>query len=185
MSLLQAILVGRIIILLILAGLFLYLSVGRLASRRVRALIFVVFGAAVLSYPNFGFLHPYHFRPIHYWDAYHYFMGAKYLPELGYSRLYEATYVAGRELGVFADVPYIRDLPTYRGRWVTSIDAPVVRARFSPERWETFKQDLGFLEPHVIAHESAATRNADAAATAGTPVDQREVFPAGLPGGTR
>ena len=46
-------------------------------------------------------------------------MGAKYLPELGYTRLYEATYVAGRELGAFDYVTHLRDLETYapaRGR---------------------------------------------------------------------
>jgi hypothetical protein len=149
MGLIQAFLVGRIVILLALAGILLHLTLGRSPSRRTRALIFVVLGAALISYPNFGFLHPYNFRPIHYWDAYHYFMGAKYLPELGYFKLYEATYVAGRELGVFAEVTHIRDLPTHLGRWVTSIDAPAIRARFAPERWEAFKRDLAFLEPRV------------------------------------
>jgi hypothetical protein len=149
MSLIQAFLVGRIIILLGLASILLYLAFGQPLSRRIQALIFIVFGAAVLSYPNFGFLHPYQFRPIHYWDAYHYFMGAKYLPEVGYFKLYETTYIAGRELGLFDDITHIRDLPTNRGRWVSSVDAPGIRARFSPERWETFKRDLAFLHPRV------------------------------------
>jgi hypothetical protein len=43
--------------------------------------------------------------PVHYRDAFHYFMGAKYLPELGYTRLYDATLVAGRELGAVPAAP--------------------------------------------------------------------------------
>ena len=60
--------------------------------------------------------------------------------------------------------------------------------KWTPAREAVFTRVDSLTAPmgsHVIAHDSAATRNADAAATAGTPVDQREVFPAGLPGGTR
>lgn len=149
MNLFQAFHAARIILLLVLAGILLYLALGRPLAKRVRVLIFVVLGGALLSYPNFGFFHPYQYETIHYWDAYHYFMGAKYLPELGYFKLYEATYVAGRELGTFSDITHVRDMPTYRGRWVSSIDGEAVRGRFSAERWEMFKQDLSFLRPHV------------------------------------
>ena len=149
MNIFQAFQAGRIILLLALAGIFLFLALGRPLSKRMRTLVFVVLGGALLSYPNFGFFHVYQYGTIHYWDAYHYFMGAKYLPELGYFKLYEATYVAGRELGAFADITHVRDLPTNRGRWVSSIDAPAVRGRFAPERWEMFKRDLAFLQPRV------------------------------------
>src|SRR5439155_1595196 len=83
-----------------------------------------------------GFFHVYYRSPIHWWDAYHYFMGAKYLPELGYSRLYEATWLAGREMGAFAGIRVVRDLGTYVPRDVATIDAAAVRARFSPARWQ-------------------------------------------------
>ncbi|MGH7315436.1 MAG: hypothetical protein ACREJS_04170 [Candidatus Rokuibacteriota bacterium] len=144
-----AFLAGRIVLLLALTGILFSLALGRPLSRRGRTLLFVVLAGALLSYPNFGLFHVYQYGTIHYWDAYHYFMGSKYLPELGYFKLYEATYLAGRELGAFADVPYVRDLPTYRGRWVSSIDGPAVRARFSPDRWEMFKRDLAFFLPRV------------------------------------
>lgn len=149
MNIFQAFQAGRIILLLVLAGIFLFLALGRPLSKRTRTLVFVVLGGALLSYPNFGFFHVYQYGTIHYWDAYHYFMGAKYLPELGYFKLYEATYVAGRELGAFSDITHVRDLPTYLGRWVSSIDAQAVRGRFSGERWEMFKRDLAFLHPRV------------------------------------
>ena len=146
MNIFQAFQAGRIILLVVLAGIFLFLALGRPLSKRIRTLVFVVLAGALLSYPNFGFFHVYQYGPIHYWDAYHYFIGAKYLPELGYFKLYEATYVAGRELGAFADITHVRDLPTYRGRWVSSIDAQAVRGRFAGERWEMFKRDLAFLQ---------------------------------------
>ncbi len=149
MNLFQAFQAARIILLLVLTGILLFLALGRPLSKRTRTLVVVVLGGALLSYPNFGFFHVYQYGTIHYWDAYHYFIGAKYLPELGYFKLYEATYVAGRELGAFADITHVRDLPTYRGRWVSSIDAQAVRGRFSGERWEMFKRDLAFLQPRV------------------------------------
>ena len=100
---------------------------------------------AAVGFVNFGFFHVLQRQHIHYWDAFHYFVGAKYLPELGYTRLYEATYVAGRELGAFAGIDRIRDLPTYQARDTRSIDAAAVRARFTDARWRAFKQDLRFF----------------------------------------
>ena len=87
--------------------------------------------------------------PIHWHDTFHYFMGAKYLPELGYTRIYEATWVAGRELGAFAPIRQVRDLATYTPRDVTTIDAAAVRARFAPARWQAFKRDLLVFGPHI------------------------------------
>jgi hypothetical protein len=111
-------------------------------------MIFVLAVAGAVSYPNFGLFHPGE-GPIHHWDAFHYFMGAKYLPELGYSKLYEATYLAGRELGAFRDVTYVRDLQTYAMRDVRTIDGPAVRARFSPLRWQSFRRDLAYFGPRI------------------------------------
>jgi hypothetical protein len=104
---------------------------------------------AAVGFVNFGFFHVLPRQQIHYWDAFHYFVGAKYLPELGYTRLYEATYVAGRELGAFAGIERIRDLPTYQARDVRSVDAAAVRGRFTDARWRAFKQDLLFFGPRI------------------------------------
>src|SRR5690349_4107842 len=48
----------------------------------------------------------------HRWEMFHYFMGAKYAPELSYERLYVCTAVAEAELGRRAEVEArpIRDL---------------------------------------------------------------------------
>jgi hypothetical protein len=118
-------------------------------SRRLRAAVVILVVLAAAGFVNFGFFHVVQRQQIHYWDAFHYFVGAKYLPELGYTRLYEATYVAGRELGAFAGIERIRDLPTYQARDTRSIDAAGVRARFTDARWRAFKQDLLFFGPKI------------------------------------
>jgi hypothetical protein len=146
----QAFAVGRAVLAVLLTGFFVALAVGRLPAKRVRPLVFGILTASLLGYLNFGFLHLYRDgHAIHYWDAFHYFMGAKYLPELGYSRLYEATFIAGREMGNFRDVTAIRDLTTYELRDVRSIDGAAVHRRFSPERWLAFKRDLLFFGAHI------------------------------------
>jgi hypothetical protein len=140
--------VGRLLLLVVLGGVFFSLARGVAVSRRSRLLVLALLGAAALSYPNFGFFHL-RWGHIHYWDAYHYFMGPKYLPELGYTRLYEATVVAARELGELGAVAHVRDLTTYSYQSADAIDAPAVRAHFSTERWLAFKRDLAFFSPRL------------------------------------
>lgn len=139
---------ARLLLLVLLATVFLLLAQGRPVSRRLRLLVLALLAVAALGFVNFGFFHPGRGH-VHYWDAFHYFMGAKYLPELGYTRLYEATYVAGRELGAFDYVTHLRDLETYTLRDAISIDRSAVRSRFRPERWEAFKRDLTYWGPHI------------------------------------
>ncbi|MSP25229.1 MAG: hypothetical protein EXR75_08705 [Myxococcales bacterium] len=53
--------------------------------------------AAITAYFNgFSFGYP---RYYHRWDQYHYYMGAKYFPELGYKNLYKCAAIAEDELG--------------------------------------------------------------------------------------
>ncbi len=118
-------------------------------SRRLRLAIGALVVLAAAGFVNFGFFHVVQRQQIHYWDAFHYFVGAKYLPELGYTGLYEATYVAGRELGAFAGIDRLRDLPSYQARDTHSIDAGAVRARFTEARWRAFKDDLRFFGPRI------------------------------------
>ena len=108
----------------------------------------------------------------HRWDQYHYYMGAKYFPELGYKSLYKCAVVAQDEVGrveYHVDRPFnsdkyprrtvdmrkemrdpdkkVRDLPG------ENLLIPVTgilehpeecRDRFTPERWEEYKQDVAF-----------------------------------------
>jgi hypothetical protein len=141
--------VARLALLLTLAAVFVVLATGRPVSRRLRVAVVALVVLSAAGFVNFGFFHVLQRQQIHYWDAFHYFVGAKYLPELGYTRLYEATWVAGREMGAFAGIDRIRDLPTYQARDTRSIDAAAVRARFTDARWRAFKQDLLFFGPQI------------------------------------
>jgi hypothetical protein len=128
--------------------------------------------AAISAYFNgFNFGYPKYY---HRWDQYHYYMGAKYFPELGYKNLYKCAVVAQDELGVVTyhnDRPFnanaparpmqvdmraemrdpdkkVRDLPG------EDLLIPVgeilehgheCRNRFTPERWEEYKRDVAFF----------------------------------------
>jgi hypothetical protein len=133
-------------------GLSLY-AAGRVAEKNPVPKHWIqgaAFALAVLSvgayfrYGDFGYSQFYHR-----WEFYHYYLGSKYDRELGYTRLYECTAVAQADLGMGNEVRSrkLRDL---------SIDAlqpaSVVlehpencKNRFTPERWEAYKQDVNFF----------------------------------------
>ncbi|MFQ5415900.1 MAG: hypothetical protein ACE5FL_02515 [Myxococcota bacterium] len=97
-----------------------------------------------LSYePGFG--HPL--------DTFHYYVGAKYFDELRYTRLYECTTVADSESGLHdrAARRSIRNLTSYRRESATHILADPKRCtrNFTPERWNTFKQDVGWFRERI------------------------------------
>lgn len=82
----------------------------------------------------------------HWWEAFHYYVGAKYFPELGYDGLYECVALADAEAGLQAQVRErrIRDLRTNR---ITLADDALARpercrGRFTPERWAAFGSDV-------------------------------------------
>ncbi len=88
------------------------------------------------------------------WNVYHYYLGAEYFAELGYSDLYVATLAADREANNYwrGKVREVRDLNTYEvinaNRAVKNYDW---RTRFTPARWEAFKADVAALAPQRSA----------------------------------
>lgn len=120
------------------------------ALRKNKAGLALTFAAilAAVGYLNFGGFHGRTF--IHHWEQFHYALGAKYFPELGYDGLYDASIEAqrSRDPGVTLHASY-RDLRTNK---VVALDAPealahrkAVVARFSPERWRAFVADNDFF----------------------------------------
>lgn len=82
------------------------------------------------------------------YEFFHYYLGAKYAPELGYTGLYAASWEAQRENGDARLPTVIRNLKT-EGMMRPSADAPEIkeaRAAFTPARWEAFKADVAFLK---------------------------------------
>ncbi len=122
---------------------------------RDRLLIVIGLGAG-LGYVNFGHLHFDAF--IHTWDTYHYYMGAKYFPEVGYEWLYDCAVVADSE-----DFKADKLRKMQEQRIVTNLRTNVMekvgenillhpddcRKRFSAARWQDFKRDVGYFRGRV------------------------------------
>src|SRR5262249_34732763 len=115
---------------------------------RTRDALLAVLGA--LSFCAYFNLFHFHFDDyLHMWDFYHYYVGAKYFPELGYTHLYECTTAAEADLFGRASVEgrTIRNLTTTQlepGRRVLD-DPPRCTSRFSPDRWQSFERDIRFF----------------------------------------
>lgn len=134
------------------------------AAKRFAGLVLAV--AAVLCYFNgFKYTYPPYW---HHSDLYHYYMGAKYFPELRYDGLYQCAAVAQDQLGTVA---WKQEATGQRFRLDMSgeVRRPEKRirnlgkdnllvplgdllehpdrclSRFSPERWSAFKDDVAFF----------------------------------------
>ena len=92
-----------------------------------------------LNFPGFG--HPS--------ETFHYYMGAKYFPELGYTRLYRCVALADATAVGEERVRrrWLRNLDTQRLERPTGVlDRPAeCTAHFTPERWLAFQRDLSWF----------------------------------------
>jgi hypothetical protein len=121
---------------------------GRPGAREERARRGALFTLALVSLMAWPYLFNFHFpRFVHISEMFHYYMGAKYLPELGYSRLYACTLVVDAEDGINLAGRTVRDLRDNRRVPATSqLDRSAeCHARFRPERWEAFRHDTRFF----------------------------------------
>jgi hypothetical protein len=123
--------------------------------KRVRDSGLVALGLfGILAWTNF--LHFHRAFYIHWWDTYHYYVGAKYFSELGYNGLYLCTAVAD-ELDGFVAGPRprrIRDLD--RGDLTRSevalLSAPArCLDQLSEERWQAFRHDVAWFRTRAPA----------------------------------
>jgi hypothetical protein len=124
--------------------------------RHLRDSLLLLLGITGLAaYGNWGL--PAAGSRIHHYEFFHYFVGAKYFPELGYSGLYECANLAEAEQGLRRRVERrtTRDLRTNElvpadyvledpERWKRGFARP-----FTPERWEEFKRDAGYFREHL------------------------------------
>lgn len=116
------------------------------AGRRTMIVLALLAALSAGAYVRFGNFHwP---RFLHNWDLYHYYVGAKYFPELGYYDLYRCTLVADREgEDRLAGIDEVRDLRTLEH---TSAEEALARGPdchelFTPARWDEFRRDLDFF----------------------------------------
>ncbi len=127
-------------------------AIPKLAARprALRALDGALALLGILGFAAFFNLFKLHFGGVfvHGWDLWHYAVGAKYLPELGYTHLYECSAVADLEDGYFrpGQLRKIRDLHDNRLRWERAQDLPAAecKARFTPDRWRDFTFDTSW-----------------------------------------
>ncbi len=123
----------------------------RRPNRRRDWVVFAISTAlAVHAFTDLAHVHG-HGRVVHPSDAFHYYLGPKYFPELGYFDLYICVAQAEREGGRRAELArfYVRDLRTNRirlsERWPET--GPRCGGRFSEARWKAFRADLDGFRP--------------------------------------
>jgi hypothetical protein len=119
-----------------------------------RDAILAVLGVISLgTYFNFGFFHFNRF--FHDWEWTHYYVGAKYFPEVGYERLYECIGTADTEEGLRRRVELrkITNLRTNVLENTSDVLAHPERCKnhFTSERWDSFKRDVRFFRDRQSA----------------------------------
>ena len=133
-----------------------------LAQRAGNALGLAAF-LAVLVYFNLGAAHGRVY--VHYWEQFHYSLGAKYFPELGYDGLYAASIEAQR--AVYPQEALQHNIRDLRSNSVVLTDAAAtrqhrreVRERFSDRRWASFVSDhRHFLDINSRAYLTSIRRD--------------------------
>jgi hypothetical protein len=130
-------------------------------SERWKRFVGITLGLAaiVAYYHGFKFNYPPYY---HRHDQYHYYLGAKYFPELGYDDLYQCTVIAQDELGTIRDVNGLVDVTKenrraerkIRNHGADTLLRPAAeflehpeacKDRFTPERWAAFREDIKFF----------------------------------------
>lgn len=124
-----------------------------LAFQRLRDRTMVTLGlCGVFAYFNFGHLHFGGF--VHVWDTYHYYVGAKYFPELGYERMYDCAAVVDAENGRLAEVQR-RNHTDLRTNLITPTREvlenadQICKQYFTPERWAQYTRDINSIRAMV------------------------------------
>jgi hypothetical protein len=117
------------------------------ARRPSRAVLGVLAALSLLVHWNFFAFHGAR-TFVHYHDVVHYYLGAKYFPELGYTHLYTAMLRAEAETNAnrFQTLS-ARDLATNEVVHIVALlrRSDPVKAAFPAARWEDFKRDAAYF----------------------------------------
>ena len=124
-----------------------------LGDKRVTAILAICAVLAVGTWIVFGRSPDDRF--VNGWEFFHYYLGSKYAPELGYTGLYAAALVADEETGreFRHEKDAIRNLEDGGCIPVDEVLAAreSVVSRFSPERWAAFTGDVRFFKDKLSA----------------------------------
>lgn len=91
------------------------------------------------------------------YEFFHYHVGAKYFPELGYTRLYDAAVLVDRETGYVPRTREIANLSAhlggteYKRRGQVFGEEQAIRAPFDEARWREFVGDVSFFRDELGA----------------------------------
>lgn len=138
-------------VLLGIVALFLLLVVSPRVSPRARRTIgWSLVAAGTFAWTQFGFFQG-KGGLLHQWDMFHYYVGSKYFPELGYFELYRCVAKAEREAGREHEMDRallrsLNDSRIYPGTWAKREEGRC-RASFTPERWDAFRRDIASFRP--------------------------------------
>ncbi len=121
------------------------------ASRGLRDALLAGLGLLSLaSWWNLGFFHFQNF--VHTWDTFHYYVGAKYFPELGYTDLYECAVAANLAAGRIPPGTVVTATNLLTNH-LEPLDPGVAlqrcTARFTPDRWQGFVTDVSWFRERV------------------------------------
>ena len=114
------------------------------AKKRFAGALAVLSLAAFFQFSHYSY--PGYF---HRWDVFHYYVGSKYAPELGYKKLYACTAVADAETGDAEHVAQRRmrvledDSVSLAGAALST--AATCKQRFSAGRWAEFRSDIAWF----------------------------------------
>ena len=87
------------------------------------------------------------------WEFFHYYLGSKYAPELGYYGLYEAALLADQETWQGYKSSFIRELKTGKIVPITPdilSRAQNYKSRFAPEQWDAFVSDVLYFKTSLF-----------------------------------
>ena len=114
-----------------------------------------LFILAMLSVENYRYTDYYRYDSyLNAYEFYHYYIGTKYAPEVGYSEMYMASLVADSETGMkwkhksgtITDLAVGKKVSTKK----VLADADLYKSRFTPERWEEFKKDIVWFKDRLV-----------------------------------
>ena len=128
---------------------------GRAASERRRTRLLVCLALVSATFSVSGTLPEFATTwKVRVWNVYHYYLGAKYFPELGYTDLYDATLSADSEgQRYWRRISKVRNLRTYEAEDRRFRIRTYSNARFEPERWQSFKRDVEALSGQLAPND--------------------------------
>jgi len=122
-------------------------------SRKRRLALCALTLISIAAWSNFFQFHYHSF--VHRHEFFHYYLGSKYSPELGYTRLYECTVAADKEDSFSPGYSAIRNLSSNTIQNISELNSSECTKHFSKDRWLLFKKDLSWFRSQLDSDEYA------------------------------